>query len=104
MKKSLVVALGMMVSVFTFGAAYAADNQPAAGTGGQLTNGITYFNLGPASTCTDPAGPIVRDVAKPFNGVTVFDIAKAGSGAQGSCAGRTAQMTTTKVYNGITAF
>ena len=102
MKKSLVFAM-MMVSVFSVGSAYAADNQSAAGRGEQLTNGVTYFDLGSLSACNDAAGPIVQDAQKPFNGITVFDAAMTGSGARGSCVSRTAQ-TRSKVYNGITVF
>lgn len=99
MKKSIVAAM-IVVSIFTFGAAYAADSQAA----GALSNGITYFDLGPASTCNELVGSVEADTAKPFNGVTAFDLGKTGARVQNSCADKAAQTIMSKNYNGITVF
>jgi hypothetical protein len=102
--KRLMMLVITMVSVFTVGAAYAADSQSVARTVARLTNGITYFDLGSPSTCNEPVGLVEHDVVKPFNGITAFDLAKPGSGAQGSCASREPQTITRNSYNGITVF
>jgi hypothetical protein len=101
MKKSIMMMLA--VSLFTVGSAYAADNR-AVEIGKTWANGITYFDLGPVSTCNNPAAQAAQDSAKPFNGITIFEIAKPGSGARGSCANGPALILVGKSYNGITVF
>lgn len=105
MKKNIALLI-VIVSIFTFESAFAADRKIAPDVNGRLFNGITYFDLGSASTCGDAEAVFEKDSAvKMFNGITVFDLGKPGSGAHGSCAGQRAKETMiSKVYNGITVF
>lgn len=102
MKKTMLM-IGI-VSIFAVGSAFAGENQASSGKSGHLYNGITYFDLGPASTCQDPA-PMEPATAKPSNGITVFDLGQPGSGVRGSCAGQMPdRVMMSKRYNGITVF
>jgi len=105
MKKNIVL-LVVIVSIFTFESAFAADRTTAPEASGKFFNGITYFDLGPASTCGDAEGTFEKESAvKMFNGTTAFDLGKPVSGAKECCAGQRAKETTmSKSYNGITVF
>lgn len=104
MKKATTVVMIMTVVVLAWGTANAAETVNS-GKNQALYNGITYFDLGPASTCNVPAG-VTEPVAQsqPFNGITVFDLGQSGSGAKGDCANRASKTMTAKFNNGITAF
>lgn len=98
--KRTMAFLMMIVFAATLGTAYAADRS------GGLYNGITYFDLGPAST----AGEVVltrEAAAAPYNGITIFELgrseaSKRDNAATGSAAGGPAPEQ--KLYNGITVF
>lgn len=94
----------MIILVFTVGAAYAAVNQSAAGTGEHLSNGITYFDLRHESTCNNLVGSVEQDAAKPLNVITAFDIGKTGVKVQSSCTTVVSQTIMNKGNNGITVF
>jgi hypothetical protein len=104
MKKNSILFL-VIVSIFTFGSAFAADRGTHPATG-KLYNGITYFDPDPASTCGDTEAAFEKEPAvKLFNGVTAFDPEQTGSGAKGSCAGQRAkEPMMSNIHNGITFF
>lgn len=98
------VLLMMFAVVFTFGSAFGAEGKTASNL---FSNGITFFELGPAA----PSGiateaPAVESAAVAFNGITFFDQQKPGSGVRGAGAGGSAVPGSTgkPAYNGITVF
>ncbi len=103
MKKTLVLLM-IIALASTLGTAFAATPDRSAG----LYNGITYFNLGPASTGGEFVAPLTREAAAmPYNGITVFELGQSGTSkrdyaASGSATGGPAPEM--KLYNGITVF
>jgi hypothetical protein len=107
MKKNVILLL-VIVSIFIFGSAFAADRSTAPEASGKLFNGITYFGPVPESICGDTEAAFEKGPAvKLFNGVTAFDLGQSGTGAKGSCAcaGRRAkEPMMSNIHNGITFF
>ncbi len=107
MKKTMVLLM-MIALVSTLGTAFAADTAAALDRSAGLYNGITSFDLGPASTGGEFVAPLMREAATvPYNGITVFELAQTGTSkrdyaARGSAAGGPAPEL--KLYNGITVF
>ncbi len=106
MKKTMVLLM-MIALVSTLGTAFAADTAAAIERSAGLYNGITYFDLGPASTGGAFVAPVTQEAAAvPYNGITVFELGQPGTSkrdyARGSAAG--GQAPETKLYNGITVF
>ncbi|OGW48486.1 MAG: hypothetical protein A2078_15715 [Nitrospirae bacterium GWC2_57_9] len=100
--KKIVVTIAI-ASLCMAGAAFAADNSQAASeSSAKPNNGITYFDLGPATDCQERAETMEQE--KPFNGITAFEMGQQGSGARGSCAGQTVAQPASMSYNGITVF
>ncbi len=103
MKKALVLLM-MIALVSTLGTAFAAAPDRSAG----IYNGITYFDLGPASTGGEYVAPLTQEAtAVPYNGATVFELGQPGRSkrdyaASGSAAGGPAPEM--KLYTGITVF
>jgi hypothetical protein len=103
MKKTMVLLM-TIAFVFTFGSAFGAETKTASKL---FSNGITFFDLGPASpsgVATESAAAIESAVVA-FNGITFFD-QKPGSGVRGAGAGGSAVPGSTgkPAYNGITVF
>jgi len=104
MKKTMVVLM-MMVSVFAFGSAFAADNTAARETSGMLYNGITVFDLGPGARSGDAAAAKKGPELVLYNGITNFDQGNIESEEKGSAAGGVQpDGSVIKPYNGITVF
>lgn len=76
------VFLMVIVSVFAFGSAFAADRTAAQQTSATLYNGITCFDLGISSTCGDSAAAEQGLETKPYNGITYFGQGQLGSGSK----------------------
>ncbi len=92
----------VVAMVLSLGAAFAGDLQAADGS--KPYNGITHFDLGPASTCRDSAAAEQGLEMKPYNGITYFGQGQAGSGSKNyNCVGE-ARVAVNKPYNGITVF
>ncbi len=102
MKKNIMLLL-LIVSIFTFGSAFAANRNAPPEASGKLFNGITYFEPSPASTCEDAIEK--EPVVKMFNGITAFEEGQPVSGANNFCACRQAkEPMMSRSYNGITVF
>jgi hypothetical protein len=101
MKKTMVFVM-MMVIVFAFGSAFAAENTAMRENNAMVYNGITYFDLRPASTYVELAASKGTAILS-YNGITYID--QEQSGAKGSAAGGSQlDRSTNKFYNGITVF
>ncbi len=61
-----------IVSLIMAGAAFAGENQTASTTAERPYNGITWFDLGPASTSQNLV--LEQSAVKSFNGITAFDL------------------------------
>jgi hypothetical protein len=109
MKRIMIVtaALVFMVS----GLAFSGENAGAGKDGkARLYNGITYFETGAEPDCASPSSTAentgnVQADGKNFNGITFFDTALTGTGANGKCAGSSSILASAKkTFNGITVF
>ena len=104
MKKTMVFAM-MIVSVFAFGSAFAAENTALKGNTGMTYNGITYFDLTPAARYVEVSAVDKGTAILSYNGITYIDKERPVFEAKGSAAGGShLDRSTDKFYNGITAF
>lgn len=103
MKKTMVFLM-VIVSVFAFGSAFAADSAAAQQTSAMLYNGVTFFDLGISSTCGDSAAAEQGLETKPYNGITYFGQGQLGSRSKNYNCTREALVAENKPYNGITVF
>ncbi len=105
MKKTTAV-LAMFILVSTLGTAFAADSTASPDRTAGLSNGITWFDLGPAASCGEIAvASAGASFEAPFNGISVSEPQRKGSESNGSCANRIpAKMLAGRTYNGITVF
>jgi len=100
--KKIMIFLMMIVSVFAFGSAFAADSTAARETSATLCNGVTYFDLGLASRNGTEAA---SEKAMLSNGITYFGQVQTQSEAQGYAAGgEQPDSSAKKPYNGVTVF
>ncbi len=96
MKKTIFFLI-VIVSVFAFGSAYAADS-----TTGVAHNGITAFDLGLGSASGNEA---TTEISMLSNGITYFGQRQPESDAKGyGAGGALPDSLTKKLYNGITVF
>ena len=106
MKKTL--ALFMMIAfVSTLGTAFAASPAAAPDRSCGISNGITWFDLGPADAGRDAGAAVTKEAAAmPYNGITLFGPAMPDPGAQVASAARTPSLVMAKksAYNGVTVF
>ncbi len=101
MKKIIIFSM-MIVSVFAFGSAFAADSTAAQETNGMPYNGVTFFELGLGSTSGNAAA---TEIAMLSNGITYFSERQTESEAKGYGAGGSLpDSLAAKPYNGITVF
>ena len=100
--KKIMIFLMMIVSVFAFGSAFAADSTAARETSATLCNGVTYFDLGLASrSATETAS----ENAMLSNGITYFGERQTGSEEKGyGAGGEQPDSSAKKPYNGVTVF
>ena len=100
--KKIMIFMMMIVSVFAFGSAFAADSTAAQQTNTTPYNGVTVFDLGLASKIGPEAA---IENAMLYNGVTYFGQRPSESEVQGSGAGGTLPDSSAKeFYNGVTVF
>ncbi|MGE5173827.1 MAG: hypothetical protein ACM3MD_08360 [Betaproteobacteria bacterium] len=107
--KIMITVLMVVVLALTVGVAYAESGMTATKAEIPLFNGITYFDLGPASDCASVRGTSaggVISVAEPvLNRVTYFETGIPGSRPTGLCAGSISEEKPgVLMNNGITVF
>lgn len=105
MKKTMVFLM-MIVSVFAFGSAFAADSTAVRETSGMLYNGITVFALGPVTNCGDAATAEKVSAVNLYNGITYFGQGQPESGKKNYNCDLVLQLSSAakKPYNGVTVF
>ena len=100
--KKIMIFMMIIVSVFAFGSAFAADSAAARESSDTPYNGVTYFDLGHISRSGTAA---TTENAMLYNGITYFGERQTGSEAKGYGAGGTQPDSSAKeFYNGVTVF
>ncbi|OGW42391.1 MAG: hypothetical protein A2010_08900 [Nitrospirae bacterium GWD2_57_9] len=97
MKRSTLMVITILF-VFTAGTAFAAGSGKEEV---QFNNGITFFDLGPKTTCEKEAAGTASATTAMSNGITAFEPAKTGAATR--CAGGAAEPAAWP-KNGITMF
>ena len=98
--KKIMISMMMIVSVFAFGSAFAADSTAARETSDTPYNGVTYFDLGHISRSGTAAA---TENAMMYNGITYFGERQTGSEAKGyGAGGEQPDSSAKKPYNGVT--
>jgi len=109
--KKIFLFLFTAAFVLTLGVAFADESMPMKPMGPVLYNGITHFDLGPATDCSGAGvsevsgsgagGERSAEIVK--NGVTYFNLGPADATAKGYCANPRLEESP-KIENGITKF